>query len=78
MQPWENERSWEREKNRKHQKGKKEKRSFSEKMGLATNAVVLSAVACTFIYGSVMYECFKEIAYKIDPKLKKQFIPKFL
>ena len=71
MQPWENERLWEREKSRKRQTGKKEKRSFSEKIGLATNAVVLSAVACTFIYGSVMYECFKEIVYRIDPKLKK-------
>ena len=71
MQPWENERLCEREKSRKRQKDKKEKRSFSEKIGLATNAIVLSAVACTFIYGSVMYECFKEIAYRIDPKLKK-------
>ena len=71
MQPWEKERLYEREKSRKRQKDKKEKRSFSEKIGLATNAIVLSAVACTFIYGSVMYECFKEIAYRIDPKLKK-------
>ncbi len=71
MQPWENERLWEREKSRKRQTGKNKNRSFSEKLGLVANAVTLTAVACTFIYGSVMYECFKEIIYKVDPKLKK-------
>ena len=71
MQPWENERLWEREKSRNHYEYKKEKRSFSEKLGLVSNAITLSAIACAFIYGSVMYECFKEVVYKIDPKLKK-------
>ena len=71
MQPWENERLWEREKSRMRQNSKKEKRSFREKLGLVSNAITLSVVTCTFIYGSVMYECFKEMAYKIDPKLKK-------
>ena len=65
MQPWE------KEKNYNSSKNKKEKRSFGQKIALASNAVVLSAVACTFIYGSVMYECFKEIIYRVDPKLKK-------
>ena len=65
MQPWEKEKSYNSSEN------KKEKRSVREKIGLAANAVVLSAVACTFIYGSVMYECFKEIIYRVDPKLKK-------
>ena len=71
MQPWENERLWEREKTRKNQECKKEKRSFSEKLGLVSNAITLSAIACDLIYGSVMYECFKGVVYKIDPKLKK-------
>tara|TARA_B100000424_G_C22770944_1_gene415133 strand:- start:324 stop:521 length:198 start_codon:yes stop_codon:yes gene_type:complete len=65
MQPWETEKRY------SPRKSKKQKRSFVKKVSLATNAVVLSTVACTFIYGSVMYECFKEIIYKIDPKLKK-------
>ncbi len=65
MQPWEKEKSYSSRKN------KKQKRSFKKKMSLATNAVVLSTVACTFIYGSVMYECLKEIIYKVDPKLKR-------
>ena len=65
MQPWEKEKSYNSSKN------KKEKRTLGQKMALASNAVVLCAVACTFIYGSVMYECLKEIVYKVDPKLKK-------
>tara|TARA_B100000900_G_C20241110_1_gene577960 strand:- start:194 stop:394 length:201 start_codon:yes stop_codon:yes gene_type:complete len=63
-QPWEKERTTQRIKN------KKERKSIREKIGLVTNAIALSGVACTFIYASVVYECFKEIAYKIDPKLK--------
>ena len=63
MQPWEKEKSY--------NSPKKEKRSFRQKVALASNAVVLCAVACTFIYGSVMYECLKEIVYRADPKLKK-------
>ena len=65
MQPWEKEKSYNSSEN------KKEKRSVREKIGLVTNAVVLSVVACTFIYGSVIYGCFKENIYKVDPKLKK-------
>ncbi len=61
---------WEKEKTVKQSKNKKERKTFREKLGLATNALALSGVACTFIYASVIYECIKEIAYKIDPKLK--------
>ena len=61
---------WEKEKTVKQQKDKRSRRTFREKIGLVTNAVALSGVACTFIYASVVYECIKEIAYKIDPKLK--------
>lgn len=61
---------WEKEKTVKQQKDSRKRRTFREKIGLVTNAVALSGVACTFIYASVVYECVKEIAYKIDPKLK--------
>jgi len=65
MQPWEN------EKKIKGSPKRKERRSIREKLNLVTNAIALSTIACTFIYGSVMYECFKEIVYMVDPKLKK-------
>ena len=61
---------WEKEKTVKQQKDKRHRRTCREKIGLVTNAVALSGVAGTFIYASVVYECVKEIAYKIDPKLK--------
>ena len=65
MQPWE------REKNAKVLKNKKAKRTIRKKIGLVTNALTISVVACTFIYGSVMYEFTKEVIFKIDPKLKR-------
>ena len=65
MQPWE------QEKTVKRQKMKKEGRTIREKVGLVTHAITLSAVACTFIYGTLMYEFTKQIIFKIDPELKK-------
>tara|TARA_B100000282_G_C31709897_1_gene480589 strand:- start:707 stop:898 length:192 start_codon:yes stop_codon:yes gene_type:complete len=63
MQPWEREKTV--------KKTNKSERTFLQKIGLATNAIALSAVTCTLIYGSLVYECCKEVAFKIDPKLKR-------
>jgi len=65
MQPWEQEKAVKRE------KIKKESRTFREKIGLVTHAITLSTVACSIIYGTLLYEFSKQIIFKIDPELKK-------
>ena len=65
MQPWE------QEKTVKQQKLKKESRNLREKIGLVTHAITLSTVACSIIYGTLLYEFSKQIIFKIDPGLKK-------
>ena len=65
MQPWEKEKSY------KAPKNKKEKRSVRKKFGLAVHAVTISTIACSLIYGTLLYEFSKQAVFKIDPSLKK-------
>lgn len=52
---------WEKEKTIEQPKIKKEKRNVRQKLGLAAHAVTLSFIACSVIYGSLLYEATKFI-----------------
>ena len=65
MQPWEKQKTVNRNKR------KKERRSLKEKLGLAVEGVTLSAVCCSVIYGTLLYEFTKQFILKIDKPQQK-------